>query len=173
MRPPLRPAARLLTALSIVLALSSASLPADEAPNASVSATDFGGTASAALAAMKSQANVLGVKGVAIVAYAPGESVAAWSSQMLVVGNLTRAPTATDKGANFLAIAYAKAGEMAATQKDSGNGGRPVYAGEVGWQGGAMAKGKSGFLFAAFSGGKGEEDYQISKAGLAVLAHSL
>jgi hypothetical protein len=121
---------------------------------------------------MKAKAEAFGVRGTAIVAYAPGDTVTTWMSQMLVVGDLIRPPSANDKGANFLAIAYAKACEMASTLKDSGSNVRPVYAGEVGWQGGAFARGKSGFLFAAFSGGKSEEDYQISQAGLAVLSSS-
>ena len=86
---------------------------------------------------------------------------------------VTKGPAGADKGANYLAIAYSKAGEMASTLKDSGGKTRPSLAGEVGWQGGATSAGKTGLLFAAFSGGKGEQDYQISKAGLAVLGQSL
>src|SRR5579863_1691673 len=169
MSPFYRPIAKLLAILAVASSLTSLCSAADE----SAPGSQFGALANPALAAMKAQAEAIGVKGTAIVAYAPGDTVSSWFSQMLVVGNLTRAPSATDsKGANFLAIAYAKAGEMAATQKDSGSAGRPVYAGEVGWQGGATAKGRTGFLFCAFSGGKGDKDYQISKAGLAVLAQS-
>lgn len=162
------PIASLLAVAVAVTTLTSFCPAADEIPP-----SNFGSVASAALSAMKVQAEAIGVKGVAIVAFAPGDAVSSWSSQMLVVGNLTRGPSGTEKGANFLAIAYAKAGEMASTQKDSGSKAREVYAGEVGWQGGATVKGKTGFLFAAFSGGKGEEDYRISKAGLAVLGQSL
>jgi hypothetical protein len=170
MSPIHRPIAKLLAGLVAVASLASFCPAADESSSAR---SEFGSVANAALAAMKAQAEAIGVKGVAIVASAPGDTVASWSSEMLVVGNLTRSPSGTDKGANFLAIAYAKAGEMASTEKDSGSKTREVYAGEVGWQGGATAKGKTGFLFAAFSGGKGEQDFQISKAGLAVLAQSL
>jgi uncharacterized protein GlcG (DUF336 family) len=41
--------------------------------------------------------------------------------------------------------------------------------GEFGWQGGVIAKVKTGYLIVAFSGGKSEDDVQVSKAGLEVL----
>ena len=174
MKSPRHPASRLFATLLAVAAFAAAGARAEDAPSApAADPATFSSAATAALAAMKSQAETLGVKGVAIVAYAPGATVTSWSSQMLVVGNLTKGPAGADKGANYLAIAYSKAGEMAATLKDSGGKARPPLAGEVGWQGGATATGKTGLLFAAFSGGKGEEDYQISKAGLAVLGQSL
>jgi hypothetical protein len=160
--------------LLAVATFAAASAKADDTP--SVPAADpaaFSSAATAALAAMKTQAETFGVKGVAIVAYAPGGTVTSWSSQMLVVGMLTKAPSGAEKGINYLAIAYSKAGEMAATLKDSGGKARTPFVGEVGWQGGATAAGKTGVLFAAFSGGKSEQDYQISKAGLAVLGQTL
>lgn len=154
----------LLTAL---LALAPSSLSAEDKP------ASFDGPAGAALAAMKARAEELHISGVAVVAYAEGDSVASWSSRMLVVGSMTKAPSATDKGSNLLGIAYAKAAEMASTLKDSGSGVRPVMTGEFGWQGGVVARGKSGILIAAFSGGPSEGDVKVSKAGLAVLAASL
>jgi uncharacterized protein GlcG (DUF336 family) len=62
---------------------------------------------------------------------------------------------------------------MAATLKDSGSGIRPILTGELGWQGGVVSKGKSGIVIAAFSGGRSEDDVQVSRAGLAVLENSL
>jgi len=122
---------------------------------------------------MKSRADALHVSGVAVIAFAEGESVSSWSSKMLVVGSMIKPPSQTDKGSNLLAIAYAKASEMAATLKDSGKGVRPILTGEYGWQGGVVAKGKTGLLIAAFSGGRSEDDVMISRAGLEVLAKSL
>jgi hypothetical protein len=171
MNYPNHAALRLCAITMAVAALAGTAARAEDTPPADPAA--FGHAATAALAAMKTQAETLGVKGVAIVAYAPGAAVTSWSSQMLVVGNLTKGPSGADKGINYLAIAYSKAGEMAATLKDSGGKERPPFVGEVGWQGGATSAGKTGLLFAAFSGGKGEQDYQISKAGLAVLGQSL
>jgi hypothetical protein len=161
---------RLLLLSALAAALATSSLPAQDKPAA---AAAFDGTASAALDAMKARADELHVSGVAIVAYAEGDSVASWSSKMLVVGNMTKPPSGNDKGSNLLGIAYSKAAEMASTLKDSGSGVRPPFTGELGWQGGVVAKGKAGILIAAFSGGRSEDDVKISKAGLGVLANSL
>ncbi|HEY4990326.1 MAG TPA: hypothetical protein VII09_10990 [Opitutaceae bacterium] len=131
---------------------------------------DFGGTADRALIAMKQRAEDLHITGVAVVAYAAGDSVASWSSKMLVVGAMTKAPSGSDKGSNLLGIAYAKASEMASTLKDSGSGARPPMTGEFGWQGGVVRRGKSGILITSFSGGRSEDDVSVSQAGVAVLA---
>lgn len=152
---------------AIALALGASRMTAQDKP------ASFGGTASAALAAMKARADELHVSGVAVVARAEGDAVASWSSKMIVVGSMTKAPSGTDKGSNLLGIAYAKAAEMAATLKNSGSGVRPPLTGEFGWQGGVVGKGKTGILIAAFSGGRGEDDVSISRAGLTVLAASL
>jgi hypothetical protein len=150
-------------------------ISAQDKPDASAPAEflAFDGPANAALKAMKSRADALHISGVAVVAYAQGQSVSSWSSKMLVVGSMTKAPSQNDKGSNLLAIAYAKASEMAATLNDSGKATRPILIGELGWQGGVVAKGKSGLLIAAFSGGRSEDDVQVSRAGLEVLANSL
>jgi hypothetical protein len=41
--------------------------------------------------------------------------------------------------------------------------------GEFGWQGGVFFRGKTGFVIVAFSGGKSEDDVQVSRAGLELL----
>ena len=92
---------------------------------------------------------------------------------MIVVGRYKDAPTATDKGSNLLAIAYAKAAEMADTLKDSGSGVRPPMTGEFGWNGGVIARGRAGYLIAAFSGGKSDDDAEISRQGLSQLKAKL
>jgi len=50
------------------------------------------------------------------------------------------APSATSKGTNFLAIACAKAAEMADTLENSGTANRPPMIGEFGWRGGLIAR---------------------------------
>ena len=117
---------------------------------------------------MKQRAAELNIQGVAVVSFAPGDTIQAWSSQMAVVGHMTD-HTNGDKGNNLLGIAYAKASEMANTLKDSGTSGRPPMTGEFGWQGGVMARVANGYIIVAFSGGKSEDDVEVSKAGLAVL----
>jgi hypothetical protein len=129
----------------------------------------FDQTADQALSAMRARADSLKIGGVALVAYMPGETLQAWTSKMVVVGRYKDLPTATDKGANLLGIAYAKASEMADTLKDSGSQTRPPMTGEFGWQGGAIAHVKDGYIIAAFSGGKSADDLDISRTGLAKL----
>jgi len=131
----------------------------------------FNALADKALLAMKERAEELKIKGVAVVACSGGDAVKTWSSKMLVVGKLTAEPSQKNpNGANLLAIAYTKAAEMACTQKDSGSQIRPPMTGETGWRGGLVARGKSGLLIAAFSGGPSEDDVKVSRAGLEVLS---
>jgi hypothetical protein len=185
-KKPCRPG---LLALSIMaMLMNTPNVPAQDKPAASVPdagypqpvatakkpALSFDELADKALLAMQQRAAELNVKGVAVVAYSEGDSVKSWSSKMVVVGNLKTGPSKNDPaGANLLAIAYAKAAEMADTLKASGSAGRPPLKGEFGWQGGVVAKGRTGILIAAFSGGPSADDVKISQAGLAVLTQSL
>jgi hypothetical protein len=162
------------TLLSLALLALAAAVPSLSAQEkAQAPAPAFDGPATAALKAMRARADQLHVSGVAVVAYAEGDRVASWSSKMVVVGNMTKGPSASDKGSNLLGIAYAKAAEMASTLRDSGSGVRAPLTGEFGWQGGVVAKGRTGILIAAFSGGPSEDDLRISRAGIEVLALSL
>jgi hypothetical protein len=151
------------------LTLSAASWAKGPKP---VNAKRFDSAAQAALAAMKQRAAELNIQGVAVVSFAPGDTIQSWSSQMAVVGHMTD-HTNGEKGNNLLGIAYAKASEMANTLKDSGTSGRTPMTGEFGWQGGVIAKVPNGYIIVAFSGGKSEDDVQVSKAGLAVLKSHL
>ena len=137
------------------------------------SAKNFDAAANAALKGMRQRATELGIGGVAVVAYFEGDSIQSWSSKMLVVGRLKDNPSPTDKGSNLLAIAYSKAAEMADTLKDSGSQVRPSMTGEVGWTGGVILRGKTGYLIAAFSGGKSEDDVKVSRVGVEVLKSRL
>jgi len=161
-----------LPALSILIALTLATgqgnARAASAPKP-VSAKKFDALASAALEAMKKRAAELNVTGVAVISYAQGETIQGWTSKMAVVGRMKDAPSATEKGNNLLGIAYAKSAEMADTLQDSGTAKRPPMTGEFGWQGGVFFRGKTGFVIVAFSGGKSEDDVQVSRAGLELL----
>ena len=138
-----------------------------------VSAKNFDALADAALASMKKRAAELKITGVAVVAYAQGESIQGWSSKMAVVGRMKDAPSATEKGNNLIGIAYAKAAEMADTLENSGTAKRLPMTGEFGWQGGVVARVKTGYVIVAFSGGKSEDDVEVSRAGLTVLKGAL
>jgi len=173
---------KIVAALALCAGLSAPAQPAPAAPlspasppagTAKTPTQVFDEVADVALQAMTKRAEELHIKGAALVAYIEGDSTKAWSSKMVVVGALKNAPSEKDRGANLLAIAYAKAAEMADTLKDSGHAGRPPMTGELGWQGGLIKKGKSGYLLAAFSGGPSESDLKVSQAGLDVLAGSL
>lgn len=153
--------------LTFAVALSGATFAAGKSPKP-VNGKRFDTAAQAALAAMKTKAAELKIQGVAVVAFAPGDTIEGWMSQMAVVGHMTD-HTNGDKGNNLLGIAYAKASEMANTLKDSGTSGKPPMTGEFGWQGGVMARVPNGYIIVAFSGGKSEDDVETSKAGLAVL----
>lgn len=133
----------------------------------------FDAQADAALNAMRSRAEQLNIGGVAVVAFFRGEKIQSWQSRMLVVGRVEDEPTATSPGSNLLAIAYAKASEMALTLRNSGSHVRPPMTGEFGWTGGVIAHGKDGYLIAAFSGGKSDDDVQVSKSGLERLQQGL
>ncbi|HWH69963.1 MAG TPA: hypothetical protein VNT26_11285 [Candidatus Sulfotelmatobacter sp.] len=167
----------LLLDLPVLLAQNSPASPGAGQPpliaTPDKAAKAFDEVATKALAAMKTRAGELSIQGVAVIAYVEGDNVTAWSSKMTVVGTLKTAPSEKDPGANLLAIAYTKAAEMADTLKASGSGVRPPMKGEFGWQGGLVKKGKTGYLIAAFSGGKSEDDVKVSQAGLDVLDTAL
>jgi hypothetical protein len=137
-------------------------------------AAKFDRTADRALLAMEQRAHELGIQGVAVVAYFEGDGVRSWVSKMIVVGSgIEDQPAQNQKVSNLLAIAYSKAAEMADTLKNSGSHVRPPLTGEFGWNGGAIARGKHGYLVAAFSGGKGDQDFSVSTAGIAEMKKSL
>ena len=138
-----------------------------------VSAKKFDALADRAIAAMRQRAAELNVSGVAVVSYAPGDTIQGWTSHMAVIGRRKDEPTATSKGNNLIGIAYAKSAEMADTLQDSGTTTRPPMTGEFGWQGGVVTRVRSGYVIVAFSGGKSEDDVQVSRSGLAVLKSAL
>jgi hypothetical protein len=165
----------LVLGMLLATSLSVFAAAADHAakPAKPVSAKQFDALANAALEAMKQRAAELKVSGVAVVSYAQGDSIQGWTSKMAVVGRMKDPQTATEKGNNLLGIAYAKSAEMADTLQNSGTAKRPPMTGEFGWQGGVMARTKTGYAIVAFSGGKSEDDVQVSQAGLEVLKGAL
>lgn len=105
-------------------------------------------------------AQKISIKGVAVIAFIPGDVTKSWISKMKVVGALTNGKS------NFLAIANSKAAEMADTYKDSGSGLREPMSGEFGYQGGIVKKVNSGYILAVFSGASGEQDVEVANEGL-------
>ncbi len=170
-----RPLVLVAALLGVLFLASPCSLSAQPAHRAArpVSAKKFDALATRAIAAMRARAAQLNITGVAVVSYAPGDTVQGWLSKMAVVGRMKDAPTATTKGNNLIGIAYAKSAEMADTLQNSGTASRPPMTGEFGWQGGVTGQGKTGRIIVAFSGGKSEDDVQVSRAGLAVIQPAL
>jgi hypothetical protein len=165
-----------ITTAVIVLCVSVQPMIASAGPaspaktSKSISAKRLDALEGRAIEVMKQRAAELKVTGVAVVAYAPGETIQGWTSRMAVVGKMKDPPSATAaKGSNLLGIAYAKASEMADTLQNSGTANRPPMIGEFGWQGGVVSRVKTGYVIVAFSGGKSEDDVQVSTAGLSVL----
>ena len=160
-------------ASAILLLLLTPALRAQTPPPAPTPPATFDTQANTALETMRRRADELHINGVALVAYADGDTVQSWTSKMLVVGHMTTPVTPTDKGSNLLGVAYTKAAEMADTLKDSGSKVRPPMTGEYGYQGGLIAHTTHGYIIVAFSGGKSEDDLQVSHAGLNVLKPAL
>ena len=130
---------------------------------------DFGRVSVPALQAMQEQAESIKAHGAALVAWVPGEATTGWESRMRVVGSFHSNAADPANDANLLAIAYTKASEMADTLKDSGSGVRPKLKGENGYKGGVIRPVAGGYVIAAFSGAKSEDDVVISGKGAEVL----
>ena len=160
-----------LSAILLALTFSAATLLAAGAPKPPTP-KNLEAHESQTIEVMKAKAAALNIQGVAVVSYAPGTTVDNWTSKMAVVGRLTD-PKASVNGNNLLGIAYAKSAEMASTLQDSGTAKRPPMTGEFGWQGGTILRVSSGHIIIAFSGGKSEDDLQVSKAGLEVMKNGL
>jgi hypothetical protein len=158
-----------VTLLAVVVAI----MPLPASGQISLSHNSFDSVADTALAAMQQRAKDLNIGGVAVVAYFQGNSIQSWESKMVVVGRMKDMPSSGNPGSNLLAIAYAKAAEMADTLQNSGSHTRPAMTGEYGWTGGMIACGKTGYVIAAFSGGRSDDDVQVSKTGLAHLKDGL
>jgi len=157
--------------IAFALMLGSATCHAQKAK---ISAKKLDALESQALTTMKAKADELKIQGVAVVSWVPGDTVQSWTSKMAVVGRLTDPAASDGKGNDLLAIAYAKSAEMANTLKDSGTvQGRTPMTGEFGWQGGVIEHLADGWLIVAFSGGKSEDDVQVSRAGMAAIKGSL
>ena len=112
------------------------------------------------LALIEKAAQNISIKGVAMIAFIPGDVTETWISKMKVVGRIS------SNKYNLLAMAYCKASEMAITHEDSGNDDRITIIGEFGYEGGIIKKVDSGYIVAAFGGGTSQQDADVAKKGL-------
>jgi len=160
------PAVAFILILAIVVGIGGRGVSA-QAPAAAQPTAAFNGAAERALDAMSKEAVGRQMKGVAVIAFVPGDAALSWSSQMRVVDAFVLGQ------ANVLGIAYAKMSEMADTLENSGSGKRPPHHGEFGYKGGAIRKIAGGHLLAAFSGGKDTDDLDVANLGLDLLEDAL
>ena len=130
-----------------------------------------------AVATMSRKANELDVGGVAVALVTDVSLPVLLEPAFIVVGKFQRGPRdddPNDTGTNYAAVAWSKLAEMLATRVDSGTDkDRRPKKGECGWPGGVVAREGEFLLLTAFSGGTGEEDVKIAKAGLESLRNSI
>ena len=115
-----------------------------------------------ALEDMKARAEEMGIRGVAVAsALNRGETVD-WIGEMKVV----ETPYNLERGWNLVGIAWAKCGEVIATEADSGDPAHEKILGEYGFVGGAYDVCEGCKLAFAFSGALSEEDLAVARYGI-------
>ncbi len=149
--------------------------------------TDFG--RQAALEAMLEKARELGLtRGVAVVcavSYHPNSKTFPRIDFAVLDGKLQRdprppkniwqrllwffCPWLKDRGTNYLGVALMKLAWMVATDTISGNTIRHLKTGEIHFPGGLILIEDTMRIFTAFSGGTGEQDTEIARAGMSQL----
>lgn len=126
-----------------------------------------------AAATMVVEAKKAEIQGAVVVAFVRNENGGEWDSVVRTVGNWIEPPKKEGgKGANLVAIAYAKAAEVMRTKKNSGASGAKPFVGENGWMGAGVKQYKDGYIIAAFSGGPSKVDLEVSMKGIAAFIES-
>ena len=115
-----------------------------------------------ALEDMKDKAVAMGITGVAAAAVLNRGETVDWIGGMKVV----ETPYKMKEGWNLVGIAWAKCGEVIATQADSGDPNHTKILGEYGFVGGAWDEYEGIRLAFAFSGARSEEDLAVAKYGI-------
>lgn len=116
---------------------------------------------------MAAKAREMNMKGVAVASILEKESQVDWIGEMKVVD--TPYNLEDGKGWNLVAIAWSKAGEVIASEADSGNPERKSLMGELNFTGGAYGESANYKYAFAFSGGLSEDDLEVAKYGIDVL----
>lgn len=116
-----------------------------------------------ALDDMEQKALQMKVQGVGVACFLDtAQSEVDWIGEMKVV----ESPYNLKEGWNLVAIAWSKAGEVIASNADSGNPDREKIMGELGFVGGAYEESGGYKLAFAFSGATSEEDLELAQYGI-------
>lgn len=116
-----------------------------------------------ALDDMEQKALQMKVQGVGVACFLDtAQSEVDWIGEMKVV----ESPYNLKEGWNLVAIAWSKAGEVIASNADSGNPDREKIMGELGFVGGAYEESDGYKLAFAFSGATSEEDLELAQYGI-------
>lgn len=123
-----------------------------------------------ALDAMKFEAELLGVQGVATISLIRADEPNYVESRQLKVGRAFRAPDPAtrgenDPGRNYWIGSYAKNGESMRTELPSGTSQDSLLGCEFGMPGNVVAEHNGYKLFFAFSGGTSAQDKHIAEIG--------
>lgn len=122
-----------------------------------------------ALAKMEEKAHEMNIHGVAVASFLNAGETQDWIGDMKVVDTAFN----LKEGWNLVAIAWSKAGEVMATQADSGDPEHKPIMGECGFVGGAYDETEGIKLAFAFSGALSEEDLEVAKYGIEVFKQQL
>lgn len=111
---------------------------------------------------MEKKALEMNVQGVAVACFLGEKSDVDWIGEMKIV----QTPYNLKEGWNLVAIAWSKAGEVIASEANSGDPNREKIMGELGFVGGAYEEFMGCKLAFAFSGGTSEADLEIAEYGI-------
>lgn len=114
---------------------------------------------------MAKKAKSMNMQGVAVASVLSKDSDVDWIGEMKIVDTPYNVEGG-DKGWNLVAIAWSKAGEVIASEADSGNPERKCMTGELNYTGGAYCETENYKFAFAFSGGVAEDDLAVAKFGI-------
>lgn len=126
-----------------------------------------------AFEAMAKSVEAQGIIGTAVAGYLADKDTMDWQLSIRVFGKVDAPPREGNPGWNIIGTACGKAAESMLTKHPSGTAGRDPLRGEVGIQGSTIRPCGSGYVVAAFSGAKVEQDVAVAQAGVDAMAAAL
>jgi len=123
--------------------------------------------------AMAEEVKKQGISGTAVAAYLEDAETIDWQLCIHVFGKMEIPPRDDSVGWNLIGIVCSKAAESINTKTKSGSAPRDLEHGEVGYPGAEVQKCGKGYVVAAFSGARSQEDYQVAQTGVAAMIAKL